>query len=69
MAVTRHRWLVASMTADSIVVLGSEKVFRLSHEHTGIMPGKRGFGVGSAARAPISAIAINVAKRTGLKRR
>jgi hypothetical protein len=49
MAVTRHMWLVVSMTADSIVVFGSKKLLKVSDEHTGVMPGKSGFGAISAA--------------------
>src|SRR5262245_41207977 len=48
MAVTRHIRLDASMTADSIVVWGIEALVRLSHEQTGVMPGKRAFGGVSA---------------------
>jgi hypothetical protein len=69
MAVTSHMWLAASMTADSIVVFGSERFVRLAPEHTGVMPGKTSLGAGSAARALISAITTNVAKRIWLRRK
>jgi hypothetical protein len=38
-AVTRHMRLEASMIADSIVVFGSERLVKLSHEHAGVIPG------------------------------
>src|SRR5438034_1580725 len=54
-AVTRHDPSEGSSAAESIVVLGSETLARLSHGHTGEAPGKRGFGGFSAARVKVTA--------------
>src|SRR5437870_4422289 len=48
-AVTRHEPSEGSSAAESIVVLGSETLARLSHGHTGAASGKSGFGGVSAA--------------------
>ena len=63
MAVTRHMRLEESTTADSMVVFESGTFVRLSHEQTGMIPGKIGMGSGSAARVPTSALAMRVTTR------
>ena len=67
MAVTWHILFEASKVADSILVFGSETFVRLSHEHTGVMPGKIGFGGWSAACAPMSPLTMNVRRRVGMR--
>src|SRR5436190_740073 len=47
-AVTRHEPSEALSATESIVVLGSETLVRLSHEQTGLASGNSGFGGGSA---------------------
>jgi hypothetical protein len=61
--------LVASTTADSIVVFGSETFVKLSHGHAGTMPGKSGLGGISAARMKMMALKIAAARTARLIRR
>src|SRR5437879_2433455 len=54
-AVTRHDPSVGSIAAESIVVLRSETLARLSHGQTAAASGKSGFDGVSAAWAEVSA--------------
>jgi hypothetical protein len=58
-----------SITADSMVVFRSETLVRLSQEQAGVMPGKSGFGEGSAARATTNVLATKATMRAGVTER